>query len=107
MDDYQGFFQILMIVCGTIITAGAVFGVIAKWIRPAFQLKKRFDRIETETNENRVRIASIGELNILMCRGIITLMDNAVTGNSADKIKQAKQEMQDYLITNLGLPDKP
>jgi len=92
------YFDIMLQVCGGIAITGAAFTVIKKWIAPAVKLSKRVSNIEHKQEKDFNTIREVKELNGLLCRGMICLIEHEVTGNGIDKLKEVKTDMQDYLI---------
>lgn len=92
------YFDIILQVCGSIAITGAAFTVIRKWIAPAIKLSKRVSDIEHKREKDFRTIQEVKELNGLLCRGMICLIEHEVTGNGIDKLKEVKTDMQDYLI---------
>lgn len=48
--------------------------------------------------EHDKAIKEIAESNKAICKALLLLMEHAVTGNSVEKLKKGKQELQEYLI---------
>lgn len=48
--------------------------------------------------EHDKAIKEISEDNKVICKALLLLMEHAVTGNSVEKLKKGKQELQEYLI---------
>ncbi len=80
------------VVCAAVVMVGAAASVIKRWAVPFVSMQERVAKLEIshETTEEGVEV---------LCRCMLALMDNAVTGNSVDKIKQARDDMQHYLIS--------
>jgi len=85
-------------VCAAIVALGGAISVIRKWVSPVLsimdsveKLKERLDSVEENDRDTREGIG-------VVCRCLLALMDNAITGNSVDNIKNARREMQEYLI---------
>lgn len=99
---------------GAIITIGGVTAVISRWIQPirtmkadiaskASQadfdaLKKEFGTLAKNQNSDHKELQKI-EMGIeKTCKCILAITDHELTNNSVDKLKKARDEMQDYLI---------
>jgi hypothetical protein len=52
------------------------------------------DKLDRDKN----RIDSLEAGNKVICRGILALLSHEINGNSADKLKDAKDELTNYLI---------
>ncbi len=79
-------------VCGAVIIAGGAASVIRGWISPLLNMQERLQKLEysREQTEKGVEV---------LCKCMLALMDNAITGDSVSIIKSARDEMQDYLIS--------
>ena len=100
--------------CGAIITIGGAIAIISKWLAPVRELRKSVDdkvsRCEYEALKQEVetlkgyQISDHKELQKVetgiekICKCTLAITDHELTGNSVDKLREAKDEMQDYLI---------
>ena len=82
-----------------IVTVGSAISVIAKGVRPAKKFADRVKELETHDVRDYAVINDIKETNKLLCKGIICLMDNKISGNDIAKLKKTKDEIQDHLIS--------
>lgn len=99
---------------GGIITLGGASAVFTRWLSPIKAMKQKIenkaDRAEIEALSKKVetlerfqdtdhdRIKEIERGNEKICKCILAITDHELTGNSIDKLRKAKEEMQDYLI---------
>lgn len=106
--------EVLLWICGAIITIGGATAIIGKWFAPVRTLRKdvddkvgreEFDRFKQSvetlknyqiTDHKELKKVEVGIEKICKCTLAIT--DHELTGNSVDKLREAKDEMQDYLI---------
>lgn len=104
----------LLWVLGIIITLGGATAVISRWTSPYRKLKEDvkakvdrvdFDNLKAEvvklknyqnTDHEAQQKAEKG--NEIMYKCVLALIDHELTNNSIDKLKKAKDEMQNYLI---------
>lgn len=77
---------------------GSAGVVIAKVINPARKLSRRVKELEDRAAKNLEAIEDIQEMNRLLCKGLLSLLENTITGNSVDKAKKVRIEIQEYLI---------
>ena len=92
------YFDIILRICGAILVIGGALAVIKKWITPAVKLNKRVIDIEKRQDKDFKTLTEVKELNGLLCRGMICLIEHEVTGNGINDLKKVKVDMQDYLI---------
>lgn len=92
--------------CGAIIALGGAAAIIAKCFTPFRELKKDFEQLKKDfENLKNNQKTDHGELQKLetgiekICKCTLAITDHELTGNSVDKLRAAKDEMQDYLIS--------
>lgn len=101
--------QGILAICGMIAAIGGAAAIIAKMFAPFKALEARLTALEKrhttdqEDNENRLKndldaIQRMEETQQQMCRCIVALMDNAITGNSIDRLKTERENMSTHLI---------
>ena len=85
--------------CGAIAVIAAAVGVVVKCFAPFNDLKNRVAVLEREfkSDHNELEKVEVGIEKICKCTLAIT--DHELTGNSVDKLREAKDEMQDFLIS--------
>jgi len=89
--------QILAIAGGiSIVGSASVF--IAKVIAPAFRLTARVKMLEEHDKKDFEAIEEIKNTNRLLCEGILSILENTITGNSTENLKTVKKKIQEYLI---------
>lgn len=90
---------------GAIAVVGGATAVIARWLAPFRTLKAKVAALEAEVAEckryqksDHLELEKV-ELGIeKICKCTLAITDHELTGNSVDKLRAAKDEMQDYLI---------
>lgn len=84
--------------CGAIGAIGTAITVIAKLFVPFSDLKKRVIALEGKFSDDHKELGKL-EIGIeKICKCTLAITDHELTGNSVDKLREAKDEMQDYLI---------
>lgn len=84
--------------CGAIITIGGAIAIITKIFAPFADLKKRVAALESKFEGDHRELEKV-EVGIeKICKCTLAITDHELTGNSVDKLREAKDEMQDYLI---------
>lgn len=105
--DFNNFAAELLIIAAFITTIGGAVAVIKKWIKDskpskheevlkehAEQLSKLNERLTVLENTNRKQDKFVEA----MCSSMLALLDHNINGNSIDKLKEAREEMQEFLI---------
>lgn len=97
--------ETLLWICGVIVTLGGATAVISRWFAPVRKLVCRIETLEKnfETQKNfqngdHDRIKDVETGNEMICKCVLALINHDLTGNSVDKLREARDEMQEYLI---------
>lgn len=99
----------VLYICTAITTISAAVTVIAALISkmkaPNVRQNLRLDQIETRLDKlsnyldnDNVRIKAIEEGNKVTQKAILALMSHAINGNDTDKLTEAKNSLEQYLI---------
>ena len=72
--------------------------MIWKWIAPAFKLAHRLTVLETHSKADYGVQQDMQKAQRLMLKGLTRLIDNAVNGNSFEKVSSVRDEIQTYLF---------
>lgn len=98
-------YEALIWICGFIITLGGATAVISRWLTPVKNLIARVDQLEQDVKNQKTcqngdhdRIADVERGNEKICKCVLAIINHELTGNSVDKMREARDEMQDYLI---------
>ncbi|MCQ2087653.1 MAG: CTP synthase [Bacilli bacterium] len=94
----MGVYENIMLVCGLIISLGGAAAVIVKLISPWKQLRLEIDEIKDKQKKDYERSIEEEETNKMICKCLLVMLDHEITGNSIDKLKSTKSDLQDFLI---------
>ena len=116
MYSMYDIWQFLLAFCAAIITISGAIGAIIKWVNkakePNIKLLSRLDehdqlliRHETEIckiydklNIDDETIEDIEEGNRVTQKALLAIIDQLLTGNNTDNLKEVKEELQQFLI---------
>lgn len=90
--------QTLLIIFGCVSTIGGGITYIFKLFKPYSDLKKTVALQEHDIKKNRETIEEYKNAVKVQNKVLLALVDHNITGNSIEKLKQAKNDLQDYLI---------
>ncbi|MDO4549424.1 MAG: CTP synthase [Clostridia bacterium] len=88
----------ILAACGVIAAVGAATTYIAKVIKPARDLIKRIDSQDKKLDNDNKRLTELEGGSRECCKALLALLDHEITGNSIEKIKMARDDMNRYLI---------
>ncbi len=83
---------------GFVVTLGGAIAVFSRFFAPFKELKARVDKLEAYQNKDHSTLKTLETGNEKICKCVLAITDHELTGNSVDKLRKAKDEMQDYLI---------
>jgi hypothetical protein len=105
VQEFEIFFKILLVIAGAIVTLGGASAVISRLGTPYKTLKGEVDALKGEVkelkgfqNSDHKELRKVEEGIEKICKCTLAITDHELTGNSVDKLRAAKDEMQDYLI---------
>lgn len=84
--------------CSAIAALGGAAAIIAKCFAPFKNLEKRVSALETKQDGDHKDLKTLETGIEKICKCTLAITDHELTGNSVDKLREAKDEMQDYLI---------
>lgn len=106
--------ETILYILGGIVTLGGAIAVINSWLAPyktikktllekadnkdVREIKERLHELENHQDLDHDRLKSVETGNEKICKCILAITDHELTGNSVDKLRKAKDEMQNYLI---------
>ncbi len=97
----------ILAIAGIISTLGGATAVIQRWWTNSKgmknqehinQLDKKVETLEYKSNKLEKHQKETDEFTKLMCNSMLALLNHEITGDSKDKLKEAKEEIEDYLI---------
>lgn len=100
-------FLIILAVAGLIVSVGGATSVLKRWWTNSKGMKnqeqinkldKRVESVENKTEELENHQKSNDEFTKIMCNSMLALLNHAITGSSKEKLKEAEEEIKQYLI---------
>lgn len=88
----------LMWLCGAIALIGGAFAIIAKVFAPFKKLKERVAALEKRFEGDHEALGKVETGIEKICKCTLAITEHELTGNGDDKLRKAKDEMEDYLI---------
>jgi hypothetical protein len=99
--------SLVLMIAGLITAVGGAIAVIKKWIsdskpskheeiikEQSEQIRKLDERISVLEMSNRKQ----DKFTNAMCSSMLALLEHNINGNSIEKLKEAKEELQEFLI---------
>lgn len=99
VDTVWKFVQLL---CTGIITLGGagaiVIGIIRWWKKPDTTRDEKLKKHDELLDNDNKRLKELEESNKIMMQSMLALMSHELDGNHREELKQARDDLQSYLI---------
>lgn len=63
-------------------------------------IKTRLDKLEKEILVDEKQLKDARACNHVITKGVLALLDHGINGNNIDQMKEARQDVEQYLITH-------
>jgi len=94
----QNYIQLTLSLFGAISVIGGGVTMIVRFLSPYKKMKEEIKYHSTLLEKDNIRIREAESSDRIICKTLLVLVEHGITGNSIDKLKSAKQELQEYLI---------
>lgn len=64
------------------------------------EIEDRLDKIEREMLKDEKQLKDARECNHVITKGVLALLDHGINGNNIDQMKEARQDVNQYLINH-------
>lgn len=98
MEEVSISLDVLLKLLAFIITLGGAITVLTRWFAPYKTLKEKVNKHEELLDNDNKRLQEIEEDNKMLCKCMLALLDHEITGNSTEKLKKTRKEVEEYLI---------
>lgn len=89
--------SVLVIASGLVVLSNA-FKAVAHFLDPFTKVKDKLKKHDEQLLNDHARIEMIQQTSNLMCKSMMVLLEHEITGNSVEKLKGVKKEIQEFLI---------
>lgn len=89
--------QILWL-CGLITALWGVWKIVKELKKPNDNLRLTVDKHEKLLNSDDKRLRSIEDSNKMILQSLLVIINHDITGNGIEKMKEAREELQEFLI---------
>lgn len=89
--------QILWL-CGFIGSIWAVYKIVKELNQPKKELEEKVKKHDELLDRDNNRLKEVEESNKIICKSMLVLINHEITGNGIEKMKQARDELQEFLI---------
>lgn len=96
--EVQATGTVLMWALGIIITVGGAAAVIGKMFSPFRKVQAKLKKHDELLDNDKRKLDDHEESMKLVLRAQMTLIDHELTGNSVDRLREVKNDINAYLI---------
>lgn len=98
MPDLTFHLSDLIYICGAAVTIWGLVKIIKEIKKPSDDMKETVDHYGECLHNDKIRIDSMEQEQRLICRSLLAMINHELTGNSVDKLKEMRDDLQNYLI---------
>ena len=84
--------------CGLIASLWCVWKIIKEVKKPSEDLKAKVDKHDSLLNDDNERLKDVEASNKMILQCLLVIINHDITGNGIEKMKEARDELQEYLI---------
>lgn len=104
----QQVFEVILWVCGAIVSVSAAITIIVKVIQKLkapeksqneriSSLEKKMERVDQLFDNDNQRLKALEEGTIITQQAILALLSHAINGNDVNSLRDAKNDLEKYL----------
>ena len=87
-------------ICTFIAAIWAVWKIIKEVRKPNHDLQAKVERHGELLDNDNKRMKKIEESNQMILKSLIAIINHEITGNGIEKMKEAREDLQNFLINN-------
>ncbi len=90
----------IIYICSLIAGVWGIYKIIKELRKPSDDLREKVEKHDRLLDNDNKRIHKIEESNQLILRCMLDLINHEITGNGIEKMKQTRDDLQEFLINN-------
>lgn len=98
MEQLRITWQTVLALCGAVAVIGGAVKLILGLFAPMRNIRKRVEHHTRYLDNDHKRISALREGDEVTMQAMMALLDHAITGNSIDKLKAAREMLHTHLI---------
>ena len=84
--------------CGFLTAVWGVVKVVKELKKPGDDLKSTVEKHEEKLNSDNERLKTVEDSNKMILQCLLIIINHDITGNGIDKMKDVRDELQEFLI---------
>lgn len=98
MQNLEITIQTIIVICsGIVVIINAIKGVKGI-LKPIKDIENKLTKHDELLHSDYKRLTSVEESNKIICKCMLALLEHQITGNSVEKLRLAKKDLQNFLI---------
>lgn len=96
--DLRGF---IVVLAALVVFAGGILSLVKNWRdlrKPSADVTRWRSDTDDKLDRDNKRINALEEGNKVLCQGMLAMLNHEITGNSIEKLRNAQELMNSYLI---------
>ena len=88
----------IMGLCALVASLWGLWKIVKEWKKPSDDLKSTVDKHDALLDNDNKRLKEIEDSNRMILQCLLVLINHNITGNGIEKMKDIREELQDFLI---------
>lgn len=84
--------------CGLMAALYGLYKIVKELKKPNDDMKEEVERHKAMLESDNKRLKEIEESNKMVLQCLLVIINHDITGNGIDNLKEARDDLQDYLI---------
>ena len=84
--------------CALVASLWGLWKIVKEWKTPSDDLKSTVDKHDALLGNDNKRFKDIEDSNQMILKCLLVLINHNITGNGIEKMKDIREELQDFLI---------
>lgn len=84
--------------CGLIAALWGVYKIVKEIKKPSEDLKEKVEKHDSLLDDDNERLKDVERSNKMILQCLLVIINHDITGNCIDKMRECRDELQDYLI---------
>ena len=84
--------------CAIVASLWGLWKIVKEWKKPSDDLKSTVNKHDALLDNDNKRLKDIEDSNQMILKCLLVIINHSITGNGIEKMKDIREELQDFLI---------
>lgn len=98
LAQIKDFAIVFLAILAFIVLLGNVVKTVKEWVKPGMSEKEWRKEVDRKLDSDNKRIDDLSDGIRELCKSNLAILNHLINGNSKDKLTEARDNMNDYLI---------